>query len=90
LRQCATGAHDHQCTADHGASRRKRRADRRRLRFPAGASAGARTADGPSGLDGSPYLPEPTVEAVPVHGVDFLAAKLREAEEPIVLVPTDR
>ncbi|WP_223477376.1 nucleoside hydrolase [Oricola indica] len=46
------------------------------------------TADGPSGLDGSPYLPEPTVEAVPVHGVDFLAAKLREAEEPIVLVPT--
>ena len=46
------------------------------------------TADGPSGLDGSPYLPEPTVEAVAVHGVDFLAAKLREAEEPIVLVPT--
>ena len=46
------------------------------------------TADGPSGLDGSPYLPEPKTELVPMHGVDFLAQTLREADEPIVLVPT--
>lgn len=46
------------------------------------------TADGPSGLDGSPYLPEPKTELVPMHGVDFLAQKLREADEPVVLVPT--
>ncbi|MBC7281059.1 nucleoside hydrolase [Hoeflea sp.] len=46
------------------------------------------TADGPSGLDGSPYLPEPTMELQKEHGVDFLARLLREAEEPVVLVPT--
>ncbi|MAY63899.1 MAG: nucleoside hydrolase [Rhizobiales bacterium] len=46
------------------------------------------TADGPSGLDGSPYLPDPSVDVVEMHGVDFLAQKLREADEPIVLVPT--
>ena len=46
------------------------------------------TADGPSGLDGSPYLPEPTMTLQEEHGVDFLARLLREAEEPIVLVPT--
>jgi inosine-uridine nucleoside N-ribohydrolase len=46
------------------------------------------TADGPSGLDGSPYLPEPSMGVVPMHGVDFLAKLLRDADEPIVLVPT--
>ncbi|WP_421850480.1 nucleoside hydrolase [Oricola sp.] len=46
------------------------------------------TADGPSGLDGSPYLPQPTIKPVDMHAVDFLAAVLREAEEPVVLAPT--
>ena len=46
------------------------------------------TADGPSGLDGSPYLPEPTMTLQDEHGVDFLARLLREADEPIVLAPT--
>nr|WP_309084911.1 nucleoside hydrolase [Chelativorans sp.] len=46
------------------------------------------TADGPSGLDGSPYLLEPTTELVPMHGVDFLAKLLREADEPVVVAPT--
>ena len=46
------------------------------------------TADGPSGLDGSPYLPESAMELVPMHGVDFLARLLREADEPVVLAPT--
>jgi len=46
------------------------------------------TADGPTGLDGTTYLPEATMPLVPMHGVDFIAKILREAPEPVVLVPT--
>ena len=46
------------------------------------------TADGPSGLDGTAYLPEPTMPLVAMHGVDFIAKILREADEPVVIVPT--
>ena len=46
------------------------------------------TADGPSGLDGSPYLPDPTMKPVAMHGVELLASVLRDADEPVVLVPT--
>jgi purine nucleosidase/pyrimidine-specific ribonucleoside hydrolase len=46
------------------------------------------TADGPSGLEGSPYLPEPTMTVEPLHAVDFLAARLAAAPEPIRVVAT--
>lgn len=46
------------------------------------------TADGPSGLEGSPYLPPPSRGPVPEHAVDFLARKLAEAPEPIHIVAT--
>lgn len=46
------------------------------------------TADGPSGLEGSPYLPQPTRGPVAEHAVDFLARKLAEAPEPLVVVAT--
>lgn len=46
------------------------------------------TADGPSGLEGSPYLPQPTRGPIPEHAVDFLARKLAEAPEPLVVVAT--
>lgn len=46
------------------------------------------TADGPSGLEGSPYLPMPQREPVSQHAVDFLAKKLIEAAEPIIVVAT--
>ncbi|MGV1848348.1 MULTISPECIES: nucleoside hydrolase [Rhizobium] len=46
------------------------------------------TADGPSGLDGTTYLPEASMPLVDMHGVDFIAKVLSEAEEPVVLVPT--
>jgi purine nucleosidase/pyrimidine-specific ribonucleoside hydrolase len=46
------------------------------------------TADGPSGLEGSPYLPQPQREAIAQHAVDFLAEKLTEAPEPMIVVAT--
>lgn len=46
------------------------------------------TADGPSGLEGSTYLPDPTMTVQPVHAVDFLAQKLNDAPEPIDFVAT--
>jgi pyrimidine-specific ribonucleoside hydrolase len=46
------------------------------------------TADGPSGLEGSPYLPQPTRGPVPQHAVDFLADRLRQASEPLTVVAT--
>ncbi|MDX3926162.1 MAG: nucleoside hydrolase [Shinella sp.] len=46
------------------------------------------TADGPSGLDGSPYLPEASMPLVDMHGVDFIARILQESAEPVVIVPT--
>lgn len=46
------------------------------------------TADGPSGLDGSPYLPEPTLEPVPEHAVDLIAARLRAADDALTIVAT--
>jgi pyrimidine-specific ribonucleoside hydrolase len=46
------------------------------------------TADGPSGLDGSPYLPDASIPLDPRHAVDFLADTLRAASAPVTLVPT--
>lgn len=46
------------------------------------------TADGPSGLEGSPYLPQATIRPVGEHAVDFLARKLREHPEPLTVVAT--
>jgi purine nucleosidase/pyrimidine-specific ribonucleoside hydrolase len=46
------------------------------------------TADGPSGLEGSPYLPQATSRPVEQHAVDFLAERLRESAEPLTIVAT--
>jgi inosine-uridine nucleoside N-ribohydrolase len=46
------------------------------------------TADGPSGLEGSPYLPQSSREVVPLHAVDFIAETLRKAAEPLRIVAT--
>lgn len=46
------------------------------------------TADGPSGLEGSPYLPQATIRPVEQHAVDFLAEKLLSRDEPTVVVAT--
>ncbi len=46
------------------------------------------TADGPSGLEGSPYLPMPKRSVVAAHAVDFLAEKLAQAPEPLRIVAT--
>jgi pyrimidine-specific ribonucleoside hydrolase len=46
------------------------------------------TADGPSGLEGSPYLPEPTTKLDPRHAVEFLADHLRAAADPVTIVAT--
>lgn len=46
------------------------------------------TADGPSGLEGSPYLPPPSRRPMAAHAVDFLADTLREAPEPLTIVAT--
>lgn len=46
------------------------------------------TADGPSGLEGSPYLPPATIKPVKQHAVDFLAETLLSRAEPTVIVAT--
>jgi len=46
------------------------------------------TADGPSGLEGSPYLPQATIRPVAQHAVDFLADRLRGSPEPLTVVAT--
>jgi purine nucleosidase/pyrimidine-specific ribonucleoside hydrolase len=46
------------------------------------------TADGPSGLEGSPYLPMPMKTVEPRHAVDFLAEQLLTQPEPITVVAT--
>ncbi|MBO6636617.1 MAG: nucleoside hydrolase [Roseitalea sp.] len=46
------------------------------------------TADGPSGLDGTPDLPEASMALDERHAVDFIADTLASASEPITLVPT--
>lgn len=46
------------------------------------------TADGPSGLEGSPYLPEPATTLDPRHAVEFLADHLRAAPDPVTIVAT--
>ncbi len=46
------------------------------------------TADGPSGLEGSPYLPPPSRGPIAAHAVDFLADMLRQAPEPLTIVAT--
>ena len=45
-------------------------------------------ADGPSGLEGSPYLPAATKAVEPLHAVDFLAETLLKAPEPLRIVAT--
>lgn len=44
-------------------------------------------AHGESGLDG-PQLPSPVAPLMSESGVEFMAKKLRESEQPVVLVPT--
>lgn len=46
------------------------------------------TADGPSGLEGSPYLPPPSRGPIARHAVDFLADTLAAAPEPMTVVAT--
>jgi purine nucleosidase/pyrimidine-specific ribonucleoside hydrolase len=46
------------------------------------------TADGPSGLEGSPYLPPASRGPIEQHAVDFLAEKLAAAPEPMTVVAT--
>jgi inosine-uridine nucleoside N-ribohydrolase len=46
------------------------------------------TADGPSGLEGSPYLPPASRGPLKQHAVDFLAEKLAAAPEPMTVVAT--
>ncbi|MBB5752934.1 nucleoside hydrolase [Prosthecomicrobium pneumaticum] len=46
------------------------------------------TADGPSGLEGSPYLPQATITTVGRHAVDFLADALAAEAGPITIVAT--
>jgi pyrimidine-specific ribonucleoside hydrolase len=46
------------------------------------------TADGPSGLDGTPYLAAASMPLDPRHAVDFIADMLRAAPAPVTLVPT--
>ena len=46
------------------------------------------TADGPSGLEGSPYLPAATKTVQPLHAVDFIAKTLRDSSEPLRIVAT--
>jgi pyrimidine-specific ribonucleoside hydrolase len=46
------------------------------------------TADGPSGLEGSPYLPPAQRKVVSQHAVDFLAEKLAAQPGPIDVVAT--
>ncbi len=46
------------------------------------------TADGPSGLEGSPYPPMATKTVEPLHAVDFIAKTLREHDEPLRIVAT--
>jgi inosine-uridine nucleoside N-ribohydrolase len=46
------------------------------------------TADGPSGLDGSPYLPASTRRVEPLHAVDFIAKSLCDSPEPLRIVAT--
>jgi inosine-uridine nucleoside N-ribohydrolase len=46
------------------------------------------TADGPSGLEGSPYLPPARGRPVARHAVDFLAERLAAQPQPIDLVAT--
>jgi pyrimidine-specific ribonucleoside hydrolase len=46
------------------------------------------TADGPSGLEGSPYLPDPSMALQPLHAVDFLAKALSDASESIDICAT--
>jgi inosine-uridine nucleoside N-ribohydrolase len=58
-------------------------ADRPLVRAPQVAAS----VHGETGLDG-PDLPPPEGAPVAVHAVDFLAARLREAERPVTLVPT--
>jgi pyrimidine-specific ribonucleoside hydrolase len=58
-------------------------ADRPLLREPAVAA----DVHGETGLDG-PDLPPPSSAPVGEHAVEFLAARLRESERPVTLVPT--
>ncbi|RWC16374.1 MAG: nucleoside hydrolase [Mesorhizobium sp.] len=46
------------------------------------------TADGPSGLEGSHYLPQPSRGPIKQRAVDFLAEKLAASPEPLLVVAT--
>jgi len=46
------------------------------------------TADGPSGLEGTPYLPAPSRAPLAQHAVDFIAQQLHQAANPLTLVAT--
>jgi len=46
------------------------------------------TADGPSGLDGSTYLPDPGEEITTEHAIDYLARRLMAAPAPMTVVAT--
>ena len=58
-------------------------ADRPLLREPAVAA----DVHGETGLDG-PDLPPPSGAPVSEHAIEFLAARLRESERPVTLIPT--
>src|ERR1700712_4597142 len=44
------------------------------------------TADGPGGLEASPFRPPATKALEPLHAVDFIAKILREQAEPLRIV----
>ena len=80
LRQCRDREDHSQChpgaRCDRGVAMcRWRRAAHRPLARPLVLG----TADGPSGLEGSPYLPPPSRAPMARHAVDFLADTLRAA-----------
>ena len=58
-------------------------ADRPLLREPAVAA----DVHGETGLDG-PDLPPPSGAPMSMHAVEFLAARLRESERPVTMIPT--
>lgn len=41
---------------------------------------------GESGLEG-PHLPNPTINPVPIHAIDFMAEKILTADSPVTLIP---
>lgn len=46
------------------------------------------TADGPSGLDGTPDLPDATMPLHDLHAIDFIAETLKSSDQKVTIVPT--